>query len=779
MIKIKPRLSFSTKIIQGVGLTVLIVLTTANSASAQVSPLLDTLSPTERIWLIENPVIKLGIDRAFPPFGSITETNEYVGFTADYMKLISERLGIKFDVSKDAPWNETINLAKSEKIDMIAGLVKTEERQDYLRFSPVYIQTPTIIINDGLKNGYFGSIKNLNGKTVAVEKGSFVSNMMTKEFPEIKQIQVKNTELALSIVAANRADAYIGNAVTASFIIKKMGFHTLFYSGTTPYSSDHSIGIVKSNPLLTSVVHKALASIDQKTRDEIAEKWFGMQVFPHIRRSTAIGFAAIALLTLIFSAFWIVTLYNARRALRLSERKNRHQANIDSLTGLINRRYMYEVLSAETSKPRALDDGFALLFLDLDEFKNINDTLGHSIGDELLKGVAERLRGCVRINDTVGRLGGDEFIIILKAAHQQEAIERIAKKVCDSLSTEFVIEDHHINVSTSIGITQFPKDATTADDLLINADQAMYAGKNKGGNGYCFFNDAMRQAIIERNETLRDLKLAVVGNQFELHYQPILNLKTGEITKAEALIRWRHPQRGLISPDLFIPLAEDSGQITEIGEWVFRTAAKQVAVWQKKYAPTFQISINTSPVQYRENGIDIERWCAYLERLGLTGQAIIVEITEGLLMESSSAVKEKLWSLRDAGIEVAIDDFGTGYSSLSYLKKFDIDYLKIDQSFVSNLTADSEDSALCEAITVMAHKLGCGVVAEGVENEEQSELLNKADCDFGQGYLFAKPLPADQFEQLLITSSEKPKLLGPALKATPERKRATPVGAAL
>lgn len=779
MIVMKQILSVCKRLVHRVSLALLIVLITGYAASAKDTQLINTLSPSEKQWLIENPVIRLGIDRAFPPFGSITDSNEYVGFTADYMNLISERLGIQFDAAKDASWNETIKLAKSGEIDMIAGLVNTKERQSYLDFTPSYVKTPTIIINDGLKNGYLGGIKNLNGKTVAAEKGSFVSEMLSKEYPKIKLVLVKNTQLALSMVANGQADAYIGNAVTASYIIKQIGLHSLFYSGTTPYSSNHSIGIVKSNSMLTSVMHKALASIDQKTRDSIAQKWFGMQIHPQVRRSTAIGLAAIAALALVLSAIWIITLYKARRALRRSERKNRHQANIDSLTGLINRRYMYEVLGSETAKPKNAEYGFALLFLDLDEFKEINDTLGHSIGDELLKAVADRLVGCVRINDTVGRLGGDEFIIILKAIHQQENIERIAQDVCKALSAEFIIQNHHINVSTSIGITQFPKDATTADDLLINADHAMYAGKNNGGNGYCFFNDAMREAMIKRNETLRDLKLAVTENQFELHYQPILNFKTGEITKAEALIRWRHPQQGLISPEIFIQLAEESGQINEIGEWVFKQAAQQVAIWQKKYSPTFQISINTSPLQYRDNGIDIDSWCVYLEQLGLAGQSIIVEITEGLLMESSSAVKEKLWSLRDAGIEVAIDDFGTGYSSLSYLKMFDIDYLKIDQSFVSNLVADSEDVALCEAITVMAHKLGCTVVAEGVEKEGQSQLLQKAGCDFGQGYLFSKPLPADEFVELLTTSQLKTEQPKQVVKMLPERKRATPVGAAL
>ncbi|PWQ95853.1 EAL domain-containing protein [Leucothrix arctica] len=725
------------------------------SVSAKDALILDKLSPAEMQWLSENKTIRLGIDRAFPPFGTITEDNEYVGFTADWMRLVSEKLGIEFEIFKDSTWNETLSLAKSGKIDMIAGLVNTQERQAYLEFSKSYIETPTVIFNDGLKNGYIGTIKNLKGKTVAVEQGSFASDMLSKEYPDINQLQVKNTGIALSIVATNKADAYIGNAVTASYLIKKMGFHNLFYSGDTPYSSNHSIGVIKHNPLLASIMNKTLASINQKARDKIATKWFGMQVFPSIRRSTVIGMGVIGLVALLLSALWIKTLYKTRKDLRISERKVRHQANIDSLTGLINRRHMYDILTEKTTSSQ---EGFALFFLDLDAFKEVNDSLGHSIGDELLKSVARRLRNHVSSDDIVGRLGGDEFIIILNTTNQPKDIASIAQDICDSLSSDFIVQGHSIDVSTSIGITLFPQDAATPDNLLVNADQAMYASKKNGSNGFMLFDETMRESMALRNETLRDLKLALPKGQFELYYQPIYNLLTGEITKAEALIRWNHPERGMIRPDLFIQLSEESGMINELGEWIFHEAATQVAEWRAKYAPHLQVSINTSPIQYRDKGFDIKNWCAHLESLGLSGQALIVEITEGLLMESSSAVKAKLWGLRDAGIEVAIDDFGTGYSSLSYLKKFHIDYLKIDQSFVSNLSAHSEDFVLCEAITVMAHKLGCTVVAEGIETEEQSLLLKEAGCDYGQGYLFSRPIPASEFSALLSNVSRQSKV---------------------
>lgn len=474
-----------------------------------------------------------------------------------------------------------------------------------------------------------------------------------------------------------------------------------------------------------------------------------------LARSTAIIISLVALVITILTSAWIFTLYRSKERLRVSEAKIRQQANFDSLTGLYNRHKFYEILTEEIDFARDNNKSFALLFLDLDEFKDVNDTLGHGVGDALLRRVANRLRNRVRSRDVVARLGGDEFTIIINNVKKASDLGSIAKNICDSISSEFMIQGHSIKVSTSVGITQFPADANSSEEILINADQAMYASKAGGRNRYTFFTDEMRQTRIERSQTLQDLKYAVERNQLELYYQPIIDLQTGCVVKAEALIRWHHPDRGIISPGSFIELAEESGIINEIGEWTFRSAAIKAAKWRKEIEPKLQISLNTSPLQYRENGIDVNAWGEHLVENGVNGSALIVEITEGLLMESSSTVKDKLLALRDNGIEVAIDDFGTGYSSLSYMKKFDIDYLKIDQSFISTLAADSEDMALCEAIIVMAHKLGCKVVAEGIETMSQCELLKNAGCDTGQGYLFSKGLPADEFELLLIKEKSK------------------------
>ena len=277
----------------------------------------------------------------------------------------------------------------------------------------------------------------------------------------------------------------------------------------------------------------------------------------------------------------------------------------------------------------------------------------------------------------------------------------------------------------------------------------MNASKLLGPDSYSFFDEAMRESLRIKNATLKDLKTPQITDQFRLYYQPIINLKTGEITKAEALIRWQHPERGLIGPAHFVELAEDSGLINEMGQWIFETATKQAAQWRRTLSHDLQISINTSPLQYRDNGINVNNWLEQLKALNLSGEALILEITENLLMDTSHSIKGKLKELTDSGLEVAIDDFGTGYSSLSYMKKFDIDYLKIDQSFVKNLSEKSEDMALCEAIIVMAHKLDCKVVAEGIETEQQCNLLKRAGCNFGQGYLFSRPVCAEEFEKLL------------------------------
>lgn len=437
----------------------------------------------------------------------------------------------------------------------------------------------------------------------------------------------------------------------------------------------------------------------------------------------------------------------------LAEQKRAHQelahmAHFDPLTQLPNRRTFYDRLGLQMKKSSRARQKVAVMLMDLDHFKEVNDSLGHDHGDLLLKQAANRLQSCIRDTDTVARLGGDEFMIILGELDDFTVVERVAEQILALMSEPFNLNQNQAYVSASIGITFYPDDAGSIDILLKNADQAMYAAKSGGRNSFHYFTREMEGQAQRRRLLVNDLRNAMSQQQFELYYQPIIDLSSGELHKAEALIRWNHPVQGMVPPMDFIPVAEDTGMIVEIGNWVFSEAVQQVARWQQQGAD-IQVSINTSPVQFRSDDCDQGDWFAQLAALNLEGSSLTVEITEGLLMEAGKTVSDKLLGFRDAGVEVSLDDFGTGYSSLSYLKQFDIDYLKIDQSFVRNLQPDSDDHALCEAIIVMAHKLGIKVIAEGVETEQQRDLLIAAGCDYGQGYLFSKPVSAEQFNQLL------------------------------
>jgi diguanylate cyclase (GGDEF)-like protein/PAS domain S-box-containing protein len=423
------------------------------------------------------------------------------------------------------------------------------------------------------------------------------------------------------------------------------------------------------------------------------------------------------------------------------------QANYDDLTGLPNRRLFADRLAQAMKESHRSGLPLALLFLDLDFFKEVNDTLGHKMGDLLLKETARRLGGCVRETDTVARLSGDEFTVLLTRLTDLSIVERIAGNICVALAEAFQLGTEQAYISVSTGITLYPNDAELIDDLFKFADQAMYAAKALGRNRFHYFTPALQDAADNHMRLTRDLRSALAEEQFVVYFQPIVELETGHAHKAEALLRWRHPQRGLVLPDEFIYIAEETGLINEIGDWVFRQAAQLTRHLRMNGHPEFQIGVNKSPVQFHSDLDSFGAWLDYLQQLGLPGSSIVVEITEGLLLDSD--VTDRLLAMRDSGMQVALDDFGTGYSSLSYLKKYDIDYLKIDRSFVHDMTEDLDGQALCEAIIVMAHKLGLKVIAEGVETMQQRDLLFSMGCDYGQGFLFSVPLPALEFEQLL------------------------------
>lgn len=444
----------------------------------------------------------------------------------------------------------------------------------------------------------------------------------------------------------------------------------------------------------------------------------------------------------------------------ITERKRQEaivwqQARVDMLTGLPNRRSLRERIERALAQRAVHGDELAVMFVDLDHFKEVNDSLGHDVGDALLGQVAQRLQACMPAGGVVARMGGDEFTVLLVAGNAAEAAESIGPKLLDALSTAFEVGGERVYVSASIGVSLAPRDGVEIEALFKHADQALYEAKGAGRNRMRLFTPELHEAAQRRARLAAELREALPQRQFSLVYQPILSLRDPKAPprKAEALLRWTHPKLGDVSPAQFIPLAETSGLIVDIGDWVFREAAAQARAWREAGYAGFQIGINKSPVQFlseRSHRLQPD-WVQHLGELGLSGDALAVEITEGLLLERDEAVAERLRALRAAGMSISLDDFGTGYSSLSYLQHHDIDTVKIDRSFVAGLEAGGKALALCRAIVTMAHELGMAVVAEGIETEAQMLALQAMGCDWGQGWWFGKGVSAGEFERAWLS----------------------------
>jgi diguanylate cyclase (GGDEF)-like protein/PAS domain S-box-containing protein len=443
-----------------------------------------------------------------------------------------------------------------------------------------------------------------------------------------------------------------------------------------------------------------------------------------------------------------VIVFHDVSAARAMSVKMTHSAQHDVVTNLPNRLLLNDRITQSIALARRQNKPIAVIFLDLDRFKYINDSLGHAVGDKLLQSVSKRLLASVRASDTVSRQGGDEFVILLSEITHPEDAATSAKKILLSLSAPHFIEGQDLDIAGSIGISVYPEDGGDAETLIMNADTAMYHAKENGSNNVQFFKAEMNLKAVERQSLESSLRRALGREEFLLHYQPKVNLDTGEITGVEALIRWQQPERGLVPPAQFVPIAEDCGLIVQIGRWVLREACRQARAWQNAGLPPLPIAVNVSAVEFRDRGF-VNGVRAILTETGLEARYLELEVTEGVLMEDGESTASTLQELKILGVHLAVDDFGTGFSSLSYLRQFPIDVLKIDQSFIHQITADPEVSSIVSAIIHMGKSLKHLVVAEGIETQEQRAYLQTQRCTEGQGYLFSRPLAAAQFAHLL------------------------------
>jgi diguanylate cyclase (GGDEF)-like protein len=440
---------------------------------------------------------------------------------------------------------------------------------------------------------------------------------------------------------------------------------------------------------------------------------------------------------------------------KIAEERVQFLAYYDALTGLPNRTLLQDRLAKALAGARRRKDKVALLFLDLDRFKIINDSLGHAVGDLLLQGVAERLRTWARELDTVARLGGDEFLVVLTSVKDVADAAVAADRIVKTMTSGFLVQGHSLTISCSLGISIFPEHGADGDTLIKSADAAMYCAKENGRNNFRFFTDDMNAQVAERLTLENSLRLALDRKELFLVYQPQMEIATGKITGLEALLRWQHPELGLVPPDKFIRIAENSGLIMPIGEWVLRSACSQARKWQDEGLLAVPVAVNVSAIQFRQDG-----FCELIRRVlyetGLAPQYLELELTESLLLSSADVTSSVLHELKALGLKLAIDDFGTGYSSLSYLKHFPVSKLKVDRSFVRDVAVNADDAAITTAIISMAKSLKLKVIAEGVENEAQMSFLRAHQCDEIQGYYFSKPLTVDKVpDKLRGTSVER------------------------
>ncbi|MDF2182384.1 transporter substrate-binding domain-containing protein [Neptuniibacter sp. CAU 1671] len=702
------------------------------------------LTPQEQAWLKAHPLIRLASDISWPPYESIDSNGNYQGIAADYISLLETRLGIQFEISPVKSWQTITEMVRNKELDLFPAAMKTPQRLTYAEFTRPYLYSPMVIVTRK-DVGYIEDLSTLDDKPIAIEAGYASYDLLSQSGLNLNLKPYTDSLSAMLAVSSGKAFAYIGNIATLGQLMQQSGITNLKVSGQTPYQFELAMGVRKDWPMLTSILQKALDSITAEEKHAILKKWVDIKLEKPLSLTYLWYFAGGALGIALLSLFWNFAL---NRKVRQRTRQLQHQARYDSLTTLPNRTQVLEQLEVQLNPIIGSADPLAVLFIDLDDFKRINDTLGHETGDQILMQAGQRLGETVRDRDIVGRLGGDEFVILLFGLLQADDAGRVAEKLHHLFSEPFCIGGRELVVTCSIGIALYPADGRDSSELLRNADTAMYHSKKLGRNTYSFYTASMNQ-IVQRNLELEEqMHGALERNEFYLCYQPQVHAATGRVVAFEALLRWKNPALGNVFPDEFIPVAEHNGMIVPIGKFVLKQGLLLLRQLQQRFDRNYSLSVNLSPRQFRDTRL-VGSIIEILQDCGVSARSLDLEITEGVLLSGLAYVQENLTSLKEIGVRLSMDDFGSGYSSLSYLRNYPFDSLKIDREFIMDITHDSSDLNLVKGTIAMAHSLNLQVVAEGVETLDQANLLKSLQCDLLQGYLYSKPLPEDQIIRYL------------------------------
>jgi len=706
------------------------------------------LTPKEKAWLNKNPNIRVAVKNGWMPIEFKLESEEHRGLSIDYLTRLANLLQVNFIISE---YTDDIGPEEADIISAVSN--KTlKNHQFHLLNQPFLVFPLAIYTNKNIKKeSSIKSLDDLENSRVAIFRNSPIGQKIHENYPKLSLVYVNIADEAFEKLRTGKVEAYIGNEMVVDYHIVFNRLKFAEKSGLSPFTSTVSMAVRSDRPELASILEKGLSAIEPENKDML-KKWSVSEA----KNSQVL--TALLIATSIIFLLGLIRFYKLKQAIKKKDAESQqqiwHQANFDFLTKLPNRHLLHNRLELALDRANRSKLPVGLLYIDLDNFKHVNDQSGHTVGDKLLTEAADRISSCVRSSDTAARIGGDEFMVIMAELKDIYSVEKTCQKILVELEKPFSIDNNIFFISASIGVTVYPEDSQSTKELLIYADKAMYEAKKLGRNCYQFFTKKMQAISSNRLSIASDLRRALIDGQFIVYYQPIINLNDSGITKAEALLRWNHPTKGLINPTDFIPIAEETGLVGTLGQWVFQQALKDLSIIRNDLNSDFQLSINVSPHQFHHPEI-LLNWLKSIKQLGIPGNCISLEITEGLLLEASNTVLNTLSALQEAGVELSIDDFGTGYSALAYLKKFDINYVKIDKSFIQNLASDNYDAVLCEAIIQMAQKLDIKVIAEGIENASQESLLKQFKCNYGQGYLFAKPGTLNQLLALLKASENE------------------------
>jgi diguanylate cyclase (GGDEF)-like protein len=687
------------------------------------------LTEAESIWIKQHPKVSVAIRNGWMPVEFQLENQKHKGVSVDYLERISQLTGLKFSI---IDYHDNVT---QEEVELITGIRgKDYAPAGFNLLELPYLDTPNVIYVASANQLYQSEI-NLNqlaNKTVAVFRTGPVAKKLKALVPGIKIQLVDIADEAFEYLASGQVDAYVGNELVLDY---HQDFHKIKFirkAGTTPITSKVFMAVSDRDPILLSILNKATLHIGTNPQD----------ILDTYRRTpentvtkyliSAISFFVVLLL------FQLIKVYqSSKRQAQEAEQKIWFQANHDFLTNLPNRYLLKNKLHEALEQSAENQNRIGVMIIDLDNFKEINDTAGHAIGDEVLIEVAERIKSIIKPPHIISRFGGDEFLIVLQNNPDEETLGAICTSLIRQMEVPVQVQQKTFVVSMSIGASLSPTNSDNADELIMFADEAMYQAKKTGKNKYSLFTEYMHAIFTQKTHLGNQLRYAVERDQLFLQYHPIFNLKTMHCEKVEALLRWQHPELGLISPETFIRIAEENGCISDLGNWVFHQVLKDFPALRKRFGD-IQVCINISPIQFTQSE-SIHTFLSTLNSLNIPGEYICFEITEGLLLEPSNHVIENLNKISEAGIKLAIDDFGTGYSSLAYLNKYKVDYVKIDKSFIKNLTQNLNDQALCRTIIYMGNQLHMKLIGEGVETLEQEMVLKEMQCHYSQGYFRARP----------------------------------------